>query len=125
MDITGKFQIFNFFFYPILMQFFFKMNILLGYRWTIKNVWHFISKMGPNSKILHIWKVHCIPNFYFSFNFDAFFFSLIGPIVFGGMQKDFLYLLWFQRYIDSPVGYIFLHSRVKFKILTASRRASG
>ena len=52
-----NFKFFNFFIvYPILMLFFCcKMITIMGYWWTIKN-WYFISKRGPNSKIMHIFR---------------------------------------------------------------------
>jgi hypothetical protein len=53
------------------------------------------AKRGQNLEILHIWKVQCVQNFYFSSNFDAFFlFELcyssdpeLCLLIYGKMEK--------------------------------------
>ena len=59
-------------------------GIMMGHKKKI--VFFFISKKGPNSNILHIWKVYRI--FYLSSNFDAVFSSnLLGQELSAACQR--------------------------------------
>ena len=70
-------------------------GIMMGHE---KMLVFFISKRGPNSNILHIWKVYRI--FYFLSNFDAVFsLNWLGQ----ELSANFLYILWFPKWIQ-PKG---------------------